>query len=263
MMFRTRLLLIFTVAIVAAVAVVELLVLGSTRQAFERSESQRAEALVAAVSQRVRPPRPGDGAHRQRDRAHRKPCATSPSSRTPAEYYDYAAPLAATHDLDLLELVAADGTIVSSAQWPARFGYKEEWLTTGEDWKLARRISAARRTAAGRHARSGGGRHATEGDRKLYVVGGQQLDREFLSTLVLPAGMRVLLYRNLDAAFHAVGIDRRHGPARATAALLRPLIEQVQSERREALAHRRQRRRRRERPRRAASRARQSCSACC
>ena len=51
-----------------------------------------------------------------------------------AEYYDYAAPLAATHDLDLLELVSGDGTIVSSAEWPARFGYKEEWLTTGEDW---------------------------------------------------------------------------------------------------------------------------------
>ena len=33
-----------------------------------------------------------------------------------SEYYDYAAPQAATHDLDMLELVAADGTIVSSAQ---------------------------------------------------------------------------------------------------------------------------------------------------
>ena len=55
---------------------------------------------------------------------------------------------------------------------------------------------------------------ATAGDRKLYVVGGQQLDRDFLSTLVLPAGMRVLLYRNLDADFSpAALIDGRrpHG----------------------------------------------------
>ena len=46
MRFRTRLLLIFTVAIVASVAVVDLLVLSRTRQAFERSETQRADALV-------------------------------------------------------------------------------------------------------------------------------------------------------------------------------------------------------------------------
>jgi len=36
MRFRTRLLLILTAAIVASVAVVDLLVLGSTRRAFER-----------------------------------------------------------------------------------------------------------------------------------------------------------------------------------------------------------------------------------
>ena len=46
MRFRTRLLLIFTVALVSSVAVVDLLVLGSTRRAFERSERQRADALA-------------------------------------------------------------------------------------------------------------------------------------------------------------------------------------------------------------------------
>jgi len=47
-------------------------------------------------------------------------------------YFDYAAPQAATHDLQMLELVAPDGAIVSSAEWPARFGYKEDWLLSGE-----------------------------------------------------------------------------------------------------------------------------------
>ena len=46
MRFRTRLLLIFTAAIVTSVAVVDLLVLGSTRRAYERSEGQRADTLV-------------------------------------------------------------------------------------------------------------------------------------------------------------------------------------------------------------------------
>ena len=36
------------------------------------------------------------------------------------------------------------------------------------------------------------------GDHSLYIAGGQKLDRGFLSSLVLPTGMRVLLYRNLE-----------------------------------------------------------------
>ena len=47
MMFRTRLLLIFTVTIVAAVGLVEVLVLASTREAFERAQAQRADVLTA------------------------------------------------------------------------------------------------------------------------------------------------------------------------------------------------------------------------
>ena len=46
MMFRTRLLLIVTVAIVAAVGTVGLLVQGTTRRAFEKVEAQRASALT-------------------------------------------------------------------------------------------------------------------------------------------------------------------------------------------------------------------------
>ena len=134
MKFRTRLLLIFTAAIVASVAVVDLLVLGSTRRAFERSETQRAEALVLQFRKEF------DRRRRELVRTVNA-IAASEAVRHIAvqpdytEYYDYAAPQAATHDLDLLELVAADGAIVSSAQWPARFGYKEDWLTTGEDWQ--------------------------------------------------------------------------------------------------------------------------------
>ena len=42
-------------------------------------------------------------------------------------------------------------------------------------------------------------RAVTAGDRKMFVVGGQQLDPQFLSTLVLPKGMRVLLWRDLGS----------------------------------------------------------------
>jgi signal transduction histidine kinase len=232
MKFRTRLLVIFTVAIAASVAVVDLLVLGSTRRAFERSETQRAEALVLQFRNEF------DRRRRELVRTVNA-IAASEAARHIAgnpdstEYYDYAAPQAATHDLDLLELVAADGAIVSSAQWPARFGYHEEWLTGGEDWSQRGAFLRREELPLGVTLALVAVGTATEGDRKLYVVGGRELDREFLSTLVLPAGMRVLLYRNLEGGFNPSELIDAAGPA-ASPALLRPLIEQARLGRREA-----------------------------
>src|SRR5664279_106341 len=213
MMFRTRLLLIFTAAIVASVAVVDVLVLSSTRRAFERSETERAEALVLQFRNEF---------DRRRRELVRTVGAIAASEATRniairpdySQYYDYAAPQAATHDLDLLELVAADGAIVSSAQWPARFGYKEDWLTTGEDWNQRGAFLRREELPQGVTLALVAVGTATEGDRKLYIVGGRVLDREFLSTLVLPAGMRVLLYRNLDARFTPSELIDAAGPAR-------------------------------------------------
>ena len=172
MKFRTRLLLIFTLALVASVAVVDLLVLGSTRRAFERSERQRADALALQFRNEF------DRRGRELVRTVNA-IAASEGTRNIAiqpdytQYYDYAAPQAATHDLDLLELVAADGAIVSSAQWPARFGYKEEWLTSGEDWKQRGAFLRREELPAGVTLALMAVGTAAEGDRKLYVVGGR------------------------------------------------------------------------------------------
>jgi nitrogen fixation/metabolism regulation signal transduction histidine kinase len=62
------------------------------------------------------------------------------------------------------------------------------------------------------------------GDRQMYVVGGQQLDPEFLSTLVLPKGMRALLWRDLGTG------------DTAELARVAPLIERVKATKREASA---------------------------
>jgi signal transduction histidine kinase len=234
MTFRTRLLLIFTVTIVAAVGLVELLVLASTRDTFERAQAQQTGILTAQFRNEFR--RRGQETARTvaaiaaSDAVHK--IALQPDS---AEFYDSAAQLARSHGLDLLELVAGDGSIVSSAEWPARFGYREEWLTSGEDW--SRRGGFLRREELEQRATLSLVAVAvvTEGDHKLYVVGGQELDREFLGTLVLPAGMRVLLYRNLEAQFSPAELIGAAGAA-TQASALRPLIERVQKERREATA---------------------------
>src|SRR6476646_2821720 len=122
----------------------------------------------------------------------------------------------------MLELVAADGTIVSSAQYAARFGYKESWLTTGENWKQRGAFLRREELPQGVTLALVAVGTAVEGDRKLYVVGKRELDREFLSTLVLPAGIRVLLYRNLKARFTPAELIDASGTA-ANAAPMRPL----------------------------------------
>jgi len=70
------------------------------------------------------------------------------------------------------------------------------------------------------------------GDARLYVIAGRRLDAAFLTSLVLPPGMRVLLYRNLEPAFSPQALA---GVAAQDAAKLAPLIEQVRRENREAI----------------------------
>ena len=134
MTFRTRLLLIFTLAVVASVGTVDWLISGTTREAFERTESQRVDALVAQF-QKEFTRRKEEIVRAVNAIAGSDAMANIASSSDTSTFVNEAAPLAASHGLDLLELVAADGSIISSAEWPARFGYKEEWLTGGEAWK--------------------------------------------------------------------------------------------------------------------------------
>ena len=110
MTFRTRLLLIFTVAIVAAVGLVEVLVLSQTREAFERAESQRVEALVAQFRKEF--DRRQDEIARDVKRIAESEAALNVAVAQSADY-GAAGSLASAHGLDLLELVAADGTSCS------------------------------------------------------------------------------------------------------------------------------------------------------
>jgi nitrogen fixation/metabolism regulation signal transduction histidine kinase len=71
---------------------------------------------------------------------------------------------------------------------------------------------------------------ASAGGRQLYVAGGQRLDHKFLSSLVLPEGMRVLLYRNLEARFSPAELV---GGKAEDLPRVRPLIELVQQRKRE------------------------------
>ena len=233
MTFRIRLLVIFAVAVTAAVGMVELIVSSRTRRAFESMEAGRVSAIVKQFDKEF---------HRRGEEIVRtvEGIANSPVAReiaiTPdaSAYLSEAGTLASTNQLDLLELVAGDGAIVSSAQWQARFGYKEEWLPSEPDWQsrtafLKREELPDAVTLALLAVRT-----VVAGDMKLYVAGGRVLDREFIASLVAPQGMRVLLYRNLTPVFSPADLIDGNGPA-DSAALLRPLVEQVEKQGRDVL----------------------------
>ena len=231
MTLRTRLLLMAAVVVAASVALVEGLISRTTRNAFERMENQRVTALEAQFRKEFA--RRGNEVLRAVNGIAASDAAVNVAvSSDPATYYNEAPALAAAQGLDLLELVAGDGTIISSAEWPARFGYKEEWLAGTAGWKARGAFLRKEELADGTTLALAAVAEARAGDRRLYVAGGQRLDREFLSTLVLPEGMRVLLYRNVDASLSAENLIGPSGPV-AHAEQLLPLVREVREDPRE------------------------------
>ena len=230
MTFRTRLLIAFALTVIVAVAFVGAIVSTTTQRAFERVDEQRVSALAAQFRQELL-------RRKQEIAEHVKEIAEADSTRDmvialsrpdadPSVYVDAAEPLAAAHNLDFLELVSASGSIVSSAQWPARFLYQEDLVAQRDDWNsqepFLKREDLPTDTALALISV----RVASVGDSKLYVIGGEDLDRDFLSSFVLPAGMRALLFREPQSI---VGVS---GPVPQTAALA-PLIDDVHKQRTE------------------------------
>ncbi len=117
-----------------------------------------------------------------------------------APYLTVAVPLAEEYRLDYLELVAHDGSIISSLQWTARFGYKEPAITAaGKPAFLKQEDLPDGTSQVGLYAV----RPVTGSDPPLYVVGGRQLDAGFLRDFSVPAGTQIFIYKNVSGPFDA------------------------------------------------------------
>src|SRR5262245_4454081 len=110
-------------------------------------------------------------------------------------YVNEARDLAAEHHLDFLELVADDGGIISSAQWPARFGYKEQWLLDNTDWDSQRAFARQEELPNGSALAIEAVRTVKVADKKLYIVAGRRLSVESVRDLAPLGGIDVFLYR--------------------------------------------------------------------
>ncbi len=202
MSFRRRVLFVLALIVFFTVGTVSWVVIARTSGAFEQADAERTDALVAQfrreftrrgdeVTQRVQAIATSDAAQRMAlDFSH---------TGDMSAYVTEAKSSADTHQLDILDFVSGDGTIISSAEAPARFGYKETVALKDSPNAFLASVPVPDGVTLGLLAVS----TLKNADVPFYVVGGTRIDREFISSLTLPAGMRVLLYRNSGGGFSA------------------------------------------------------------
>ena len=215
MSFRSKLMTFFVVTIVAAVTMVAWGVSVYTRAAFEEFDRQRTDALVAQF-RREYAQRGDEIAHRVQGIADaeatlRMAMDLNRPQADASQYYNDAHGIAQSQQLDFMDIVADDGTLISSSEWPARFGYKIDWVSGESDWNskgaFLSRVEMPDAVDLGLLAV----RSVRVGEKRLFLIGGQRLDQKFLVSLVLPEGMRTLLYRNLEQSFTPSELTDPHG----------------------------------------------------
>jgi signal transduction histidine kinase len=197
-----------------AVALVTGAVAVSTRRAFERIDQARREALLDQFRREL------DARGEELSRRIEQVAASAAIEQiiSGTAEYDRAQTEARTQSLDFLDVVKPDLTIVSSAHWPARFGYKNDWNISPEDWSATRSFLARIPMPEGNAVALVSVRAAPGGE--ALIAGGRKLNPELLKSLGIAPGMRALLWLAPDELIDAQG-------AVANAEKLAPLIAEV------------------------------------
>jgi signal transduction histidine kinase len=207
MSLRQKLLLLFSLTVAAAVAAVAWTVLVRIRHVFEQRD-QEETALFVSQFQREFQHRSAEVAaavDRLAASEHARAMAFElVQSGDAAPYLTEAQTMAQDAQLDFLEIVGPDGNVVSSAQWPARFGYPEAAAANAIYEPFLKREELPDGPAAlGLFAvRAIGGAAPA-----VRLVGGQRLDQGFLAGLPVAPGMAVGLYSDADAPPDANKVD--------------------------------------------------------
>jgi two-component system nitrogen regulation sensor histidine kinase NtrY len=234
MIFRRKLLAVFALTVLVSVAAVAWSISSLTRKAFEKANEERTAASVAQfrrefnrrgeeVANRVETVAASEGAIRMA-------LALSHGSPDYGAYFNEAKIIADNQQLDFLEFIDSQATVISSAQWPAKFGYKETLRLISAIPKNAflKQEELPDSAALGLFAV----REVSLGEKPLFVVGGRRIDRDFLASLELPAGMRAMFYENLGNGFSPEFLIDRSGTVQRPDRIA-PIIQQLQQRQRE------------------------------
>ena len=203
MNLRQKILLMFSLTVILAVAAVAWTVSVRVRSLFESLDRDRTAALVNQFVHEYE--RRGDEVAQRVDRMSKDERVARMAydlahGGDASMYVTEAAALAQEYELDYLELVQPDGSIVSSAQWPAHFGYKEPAIANaGQPFFLKEEVLDQDPSEIGLFVV----RAVPGAESALDIVAGERLDSAFLANLSTPAGSSLALYRNSTSAFDA------------------------------------------------------------
>ncbi|HUB31172.1 MAG TPA: ATP-binding protein [Terracidiphilus sp.] len=212
MSLRQRLLLLFSLTVAAAVAAVAWTVLVRIRTVFEQRDQQET-ALFVNQFQREFQHRSAEVAaavdHLAATERARNMAFEMVQSGDSTPYLTEAQTMAQDAQLDFLEIVGSDGNVVSSAQWPARFGYPEPAASeTGGAAFLKREELPDGSVALGLFAV----RAIRGAEPAVHLVGGRRLDQSFLTNLPAAPGMTIALYSVLGTAATPGGATGERDP---------------------------------------------------
>jgi two-component system nitrogen regulation sensor histidine kinase NtrY len=193
---KTKLLLLVTISITASVGTVAWLIEERAHEAFRQVEQERTSALVDQFRREFE--HAGDDITRGVDTiagsdAMQRTVTELANGAEYANYVNEAATNAAAQRLDFLDLIAPDGAIISSAHWPARFGYKQRWFLDLP--------SPLPRQAFLRHVETPQGgvlamlcfRTVPVHGLNYYLIGGRKLNT-VVQSLSPPEGLRVAIF---------------------------------------------------------------------
>jgi signal transduction histidine kinase len=234
MSFRTKLLFVVLLTIFASVSVVAYAVTYYTRSSFEAMDTQRTEALVAQFKKEFIQSG-AELSHQVKNIADagvtdRMAIDLSHPNADASLYARDAFGAAQEHGLTYVEMVNSDGVLITSVQNPAHVGQKLNWVTSVRNWNDTDAFLKKEELPDGVSLSLTVVRtNDTVADKSLYIIGGQRVDQNFLASLVLPAGMRALIYTNLDPAFTAGSLlGEKIEPGQADR--FAPLVEQLQQQ---------------------------------
>ena len=234
MSLNAKLLLLISLSITASVGMVAFLIEERAHEAFRRIEKERTETLVGQFRSEfnhegVEITSSVEGI--ANSDAMQRSVSELTNGADLAGFINEAAGYATTAHLDFLDLIAPDGTIISSAHWPARFGYKQRWFLDGVAGvpvpanAFLRHVEMPQGTALAmlciRPVKTHGASYYLLGGRKLEAV---------LQALSPPAGLRFSIYSApekgpgelLGSGSSNIGLDK-----------VMPLIQKAMDQRRE------------------------------
>ncbi len=236
MSLKTKLLLLVALSIAASVGAVAWLIEERAHEAFRQVEQERTAGLVTQFRREF--DREGE------EITHGVDSIANTDSMLRlvidlnnggdyASHVNEAIGYATAQRLDFLDLIAPDGATISSAHWPARFGYKQRWFldppAPRPQQAFLRHVETPQGSVLALLCLRPVHTHGAD----FYLIGGRKLDLAVLQSLSPPEGLRVSIYSAPEQ-----GEPEIIGPAKDSAgpAKLMPLIQQAMQSHGEASA---------------------------